>query len=212
VSEEPYRSDEDYEPEAGPATPEPDAIEEQYQEDEDSFAERVNEAIGEGVADLAVADLIQKVAERTNDLQTAQHELSERTADLQRLQAEFVNYKRRVERDRQAVVELAQGKVIGELLGVLDDIGRARDHGELEGGFRRVAESLEAALAKMGLEQFGEEGEPFDPNLHEALMHQISPDVEEDTVAAILQPGYRLGERILRVARVTVAQPGDAEQ
>jgi molecular chaperone GrpE len=122
-----------------------------------------------------------------------------------------VNYKRRVERDRQAVQELAQGKVIGELLGVLDDIGRARDHGELEGGFRRVAESLEAALAKIGLEQYGAEGEPFDPNLHEALMHQISPDVEEDTVAAILQPGYRFGERILRVARVTVAQPGDAE-
>ena len=211
MSEEPYRPDEDYEPEAEPETPEPDAAEEEYEEDENSFAERVNEAIGEGVADLAVADLIQKVAERTNELQTAQHELSERTADLQRLQAEFVNYKRRVERDRQAVVELAQGKVIGELLGVLDDIGRARDHGELEGGFRRVAESLEAALTKMGLEQFGAAGDPFDPNLHEALMHQVSPDLEEDTVAAILQPGYRFGERILRVARVAVAQPGDAE-
>jgi molecular chaperone GrpE len=209
VTEQPYRSDEEYEPEDTGLEPGQERPENQY--DEDDFAERVNEAIGEGVADLAVADLIQKVAERTNELQTAQHELSERTADLQRLQAEFVNYKRRVERDRQAVVELAQGKVIGELLGVLDDIGRARDHGELEGGFRRVAESLEAALAKMGLEQFGAEGEAFDPNLHEALMHQISPEVEEDTVAAILQPGYRFGERILRVARVTVAQPGDAE-
>ena len=206
MSEEPYRSDEDYEAEPGPGSPEPEAP---Y--DEAAFAERVNEAIGEGVADLAVADLIQKVAERTNELQTAQHELSERTADLQRLQAEFVNYKRRVERDRQQVVELAQGKVIGELLGVLDDIGRARDHGELEGGFRRVAESLEASLTKMGLEQFGAAGDPFDPNLHEALMHQVSPDLEEDTVAAILQPGYRFGERILRVARVAVAQPGDAE-
>jgi molecular chaperone GrpE len=213
VSEEPYRSDEEYEaepePEPGAESPEPDANDEQF--DEESFAERVNEAIGEGVADLAVADLIQKVAERTNELQTAQHELSERTADLQRLQAEFVNYKRRVERDRQAVVELAQGKVIGELLGVLDDIGRARDHGELEGGFRRVAESLEAALAKMGLEQFGAEGDEFDPNLHEALMHQASTEVEEGAVAAILQPGYRFGERILRVARVSVAQSGEAE-
>jgi molecular chaperone GrpE len=211
VSEEPYRPDEDYEPEAEPEAPEPDASDEEYEEDENSFAERVNEAIGEGVADLAVADLIQKVAERTNELQTAQHELSERTTDLQRLQAEFVNYKRRVERDRQAVVELAQGKVIGELLGVLDDIGRARDHGELEGGFRRVAESLEAALSKMGLEQFGAEGDEFDPNLHEALMHQVSTDVEEGAVAAILQPGYRFGERVLRVARVSVAQGGDAE-
>jgi molecular chaperone GrpE len=201
VSEEPYRSDEEYEAEPGPESPEPDATDEQF--DEESFAERVNEAIGEGVADLAVADLIQKVAERTNELQTAQHELSERTTDLQRLQAEFVNYKRRV--------ELAQGKVIGELLGTLDDIGRARDHGELEGGFRRVAESLEAALAKMGLEQFGAEGDEFDPNLHEALMHQVSTEVEEGAVAAILQPGYRFGERILRVARVAVAQSDDAE-
>jgi len=193
VSEEPYRSDEEYEPEPGSA-PEPDA---QY--DETSFADRVNEAIGEGVADLAVADLIQKVAERTNELQTAQHELSERTADLQRLQAEFVNYKRRVERDRQQVVELAQGKVIGELLGVL------------EGGFRRVAESMESALTKMGLEKFGAAGEPFDPNLHEALMHQVSADVAAGDVAAILQPGYRFGERILRVARVAVAESGEAE-
>ena len=211
MSEEPYRSDEDYEPEPGSGPAEQDATQGQYEDDEASFAERVNEAIGEGVADLAVADLIQKVAERTNELQTAQHELSERTGDLQRLQAEFVNYKRRVERDRQAVVELAQGKVIGELLGVLDDIGRARDHGELEGGFRRVAEALDGALTKMGLEQFGSVGDEFDPNLHEALMHQVSADVEEGAVAAILQPGYRFGERILRVARVSVAQSGDPE-
>jgi molecular chaperone GrpE len=204
VSEEPYRPDEDYEPESA-AAPENGA--QQY--DEASFADRVNEAIGEGVADLAVADLIQKVAERTNELQTAQHELSERTADLQRLQAEFVNYKRRVERDRQQVVELAQGKVIGELLGVLDDIGRARDHGELEGGFRRVAESLESVLTKMGLEQFGAAGDAFDPNLHEALMHQVSAEVPAGDVAAILQPGYKFGERVLRVARVAVAEPGD---
>ncbi|HET9171559.1 MAG TPA: nucleotide exchange factor GrpE [Actinospica sp.] len=204
MSEEPYRPDEDYEPESG-AAPENGA--QQY--DEASFADRVNEAIGEGVADLAVADLIQKVAERTNELQTAQHELSERTADLQRLQAEFVNYKRRVERDRQQVVELAQGKVIGELLGVLDDIGRARDHGELEGGFRRVAESLESVLTKMGLEQFGTAGDAFDPNLHEALMHQVSAEVPAGDVAAILQPGYKFGERVLRVARVAVAESGE---
>ncbi|HTJ68226.1 MAG TPA: nucleotide exchange factor GrpE [Actinospica sp.] len=204
MSEEPYRSDEDYEPESGAAS---ENGAQQY--DEASFADRVNEAIGEGVADLAVADLIQKVAERTNELQTAQHELSERTADLQRLQAEFVNYKRRVERDRQQVVELAQGKVIGELLGVLDDIGRARDHGELEGGFRRVAESLESVLTKMGLEQFGAAGDAFDPNLHEALMHQASTEVAAGDVAAILQPGYRFGERVLRVARVAVAEDGE---
>jgi molecular chaperone GrpE len=107
---------------------------------------------------------------------------------------------------------MALGKVLTGLLPVLDDIGRARDHGELEGGFRQVAESLENSLAKLGLEQFGTAGELFDPNVHEALMHTVSPDVEEDTCVEILQPGYRLGDRVLRVARVTVAQPGDPDE
>lgn len=186
--------------------------------DGEEFAERVNEAIGGGgehgdpTANLAVAELLAKLAERTNELQSAQAELGERTADLQRLQAEYANYRRRVERDRIAVAEMALGKILTGLLPVLDDIGRARDHGELEGGFRQVAESLEGQLAKLGLEQFGTAGELFDPNVHEALMHTVSPDVEEDTCVEILQPGYRLGDRILRVARVTVAQPGEPDE
>lgn len=184
--------------------------------DGEAFAERVNEAIGgdpgEPSANLAVAELLAKLAERTNELQGAQAEIGERTADLQRLQAEYVNYRRRVERDRVAVAELSLGKVLSELLPVLDDIGRAREHGELEGGFRRVAESLEASLAKLGLEQFGAKGEPFDPNVHEALIHTVAPDAEEDSCVEILQPGYRLGDRILRPARVAVAQRGDADQ
>ena len=184
-------------------------------DDEAAFADRVNEAIGadsEPATNLAVAELLAKLAERNNELQGVQTELSERTADLQRLQAEYANYRRRVERDRVTVADLAKGKVLTELLPMLDDIGRARDHGELEGGFLRVAESLEAALAKLGLETFGTKGEPFDPNIHEALMHMVSSDVEEDICAEILQPGYRLGDRILRVARVAVAQPADSEQ
>ena len=192
----------------------PEAGDEQFQGEE--FAGRVNEAIGgehgDPAANLAVAELLAKLAERTNELQSAQAELGERTADLQRLQAEYVNYRRRVERDRTAVAEMALGKVLTGLLPVLDDIGRARDHGELEGGFRQVAESLENSLAKLGLEQFGTAGELFDPNVHEALMHTVSPDVEEDTCVEILQPGYRLGDRVLRVARVTVAQPGDPDE
>jgi len=186
------------------------------QQDEQEFAGRVNEAIGgehgDPSANLAVAELLAKLAERTNELQSAQAELGERTTDLQRLQAEYVNYRRRVERDRIAMAEMALGKVLTGLLPVLDDIGRARDHGELEGGFRQVAESLENSLAKLGLEQFGTAGELFDPNVHEALMHTVSPDVEEDTCVEILQPGYRLGDRILRVARVTVAQPGEPDE
>lgn len=133
--------------------------------------------------------------------------LEERTKDLQRLQAEYQNYRRRVERDRVAVKEVAIANLLTEVLPVLDDIGRARDHEELVGGFKSVAESLETVVAKMGLMQFGKEGEPFDPLIHEALMHSYSPDVTETTCVQILQPGYRIGERTIRPARVAVAEP-----
>jgi molecular chaperone GrpE len=135
--------------------------------------------------------------------------LAERTADLQRLQAEYANYRKRVERDRVAVREQALANVLGALLPVLDDIGRAREHEELAGGFKSVAESLESAAAKLGLTSYGENGDPFDPNLHEALMHSYSADVTEATCMRILQPGYKIGDRILRPARVAVAAPGD---
>jgi len=137
--------------------------------------------------------------------------LAERTADLQRLQAEYANYRKRVERDRQAVREQALANVLGELLPVLDDIGRAREHGELSGGFKSVADSLESITAKLGLTAFGEQGEPFDPTLHEALMHEYSGDVFEPTCVKILQPGYKVGDRIIRPARVAVAEPDGSE-
>ena len=128
-------------------------------------------------------------------------------ADLQRLQAEYANYRRRVERDRQAVGEQALASLLIGLLPVLDDIDRARQHGELEGGFKVVAEGLEATLTKLGLERYGSAGEPFDPTVHEALLHSTSADVTEPTATEILQPGYRLGERVLRPARVAVTDP-----
>ncbi len=135
--------------------------------------------------------------------------LAERTADLQRVQAEYANYRKRVERDRVAVREQALASVLSELLPVLDDIGRAREHGELNGGFKAVAEALEASTAKLGLTTFGEAGEPFDPKVHEALLHSYSADVTEPTCVQLLQPGYQVGERILRPARVAVAEPTD---
>ncbi len=135
--------------------------------------------------------------------------LAERTADLQRVQAEYANYRKRVERDRVAVREQALANVLSGLVPILDDIGRAREHGELNGGFKSVAESLEATTAKLGLESFGDAGEPFDPRVHEALMHSYSAGVTEPTCVQILQPGYRVGDRILRPARVAVAEPGD---
>ncbi|MFF5255499.1 nucleotide exchange factor GrpE [Streptomyces leeuwenhoekii] len=145
-------------------------------------------------------------------LDQARTALSERTADLQRLQAEYQNYRRRVERDRATVKEIAVANLLAELLPVLDDIGRAREHGELVGGFKSVAESLETVAAKLGLQQFGKEGEPFDPTIHEALMHSYAPDVTETTCVAILQPGYRIGERTIRPARVAVAEPQPGAQ
>lgn len=136
-------------------------------------------------------------------------QLAERTADLQRVHAEYANYRKRVERDRLAIREQALANVLSSLLPVLDDIGRARDHGDLNGAFKSVGESLESISAKLGLESFGEPGEPFDPLVHEALMHSYSPDVTEPTAVQILQPGYKVGERIIRPARVAVAEPGD---
>jgi molecular chaperone GrpE len=134
-------------------------------------------------------------------------ELADRTADLQRLQAEYANYRKRVDRDRATVREHAVAGALTELLPVLDAIGQAREHGELSGGFKSVADSLQAALTKLGLVSYGQRGDAFDPKIHEALTHSYSPDVTEDTCVEVLQPGYRVGERILRPARVAVAEP-----
>ena len=139
---------------------------------------------------------------------------AERLSDLQRLQAEYVNYKRRVDRDRAVVQERAAQSVIEALLPVLDDIHAAREHGDLEGGpFASIADKLEATLGKFGLERYGAVGEEFDPNLHEALMHTAWPQdgsvaaTGSTTVVQVLQPGYRAGEQVLRAARVAVADP-----
>jgi len=140
-------------------------------------------------------------------LAALQQQVAERTADLQRLQAEYSNYRRRVERDREAVRETALANVLTSLLPVLDDIDRAAAHGELVGGFKAVADSLAATVEKLGLQRFGTEGDPFDPNIHEALMHEQRDDVTEVTCVTVLQPGFRIGERIVRPARVAVAEP-----
>ena len=129
------------------------------------------------------------------------------TADLQRLQAEYANYRKRVERDRALAHELAIGSVLGEFLSVLDDIDRAESHGELSGGFKAVADQISTITTRIGLEKYGTEGEAFDPNIHEALMHETSADVAVPTASKILQPGYKFKDRILRPARVSVTDP-----
>ncbi|WP_019632055.1 nucleotide exchange factor GrpE [Actinomadura atramentaria] len=143
-------------------------------------------------------------------LAALQAQLDERTQDLQRLQAEYSNYRKRVDRDKGALREIAVGSVLTELLPILDDVGRARQHNELTGGFKSVGESLEATVGKLGLQKFGEPGEPFDPNVHEALLHSYSADVTETSVQTVLEPGYRIGDRVLRPARVAVVEPEDA--
>ncbi len=129
------------------------------------------------------------------------------TADLQRLQAEYANYRKRVERDRALAHELAIGSVLAEFLSVIDDIDRAEAHGELSGGFKSVADQISTITTRIGLEKYGTEGETFDPNIHEALMHETSAEVAVPTATKILQPGYKFKDRILRPARVTVTDP-----
>ncbi|MGI9093078.1 MAG: nucleotide exchange factor GrpE [Mycobacteriales bacterium] len=141
------------------------------------------------------------------ELASMREQLAERTADLQRLSAEYANYRKRVERDRLAVVELATAGVVAALLPIVDDIDRARDHGDLSGAFKAVAEQLDAALAKVGMTSYGEPGDRFDPHLHEAVMHQTSSDVIEPTCVAVVRRGYLLGDKVLRHALVSVAGP-----
>ncbi|WP_229075469.1 nucleotide exchange factor GrpE [Actinoplanes sp. DH11] len=141
------------------------------------------------------------------ELESLRNELDERTHDLQRVTAEYANYRKRVDRDRGAAAEQTTGAVLTALLPVLDDIDRAREHGDLVGPFASVAEQLTAATGKLGLVAFGEKGDAFDPNRHEAVAHQMSPDVTEPTCVEVMRRGYSLGERLLRPAMVAVADP-----
>ena len=142
-----------------------------------------------------------------DDLGDVDTKVAELTADLQRVHAEYANYRKRVERDRETNRDAAIGSSLAELLPVLDDVGRARDHGDLDGAFKSVAEALEAAVTKQGLERFGSAGDEFDPTVHEAITHTHSPDVTVTTCVSVYQPGYRYKGRTLRPAIVAVADP-----
>lgn len=141
-------------------------------------------------------------------LARAEAELAERTSDLQRLQAEFLNYKRRVDRDRELVRENATYAVLTPIVEVLDTIDRAREHEPLEGGLKAVAEQLERTVAALGLVRFGEAGDAFDPGLHEALSNLgTDAEVEVTTCKVVAKAGYRIGERVVRAAQVLVVEP-----
>jgi len=153
-----------------------------------------------GGSESDVPDVLDAAGELTRTV-------AERTADLQRVQAEYANYRRRVDRDRDVVSDAAVANVLANLLPVLDDIGRARDHGELEGGFKSVGEALEQTVERLGLVRFGAAGDPFDPTVHEALTSSTSAEVTEPTAVEVFAPGYRIGDRVVRPARVAVAEP-----
>lgn len=143
-----------------------------------------------------------------DELVLTRMELDERTTDLQRLQAEFVNYKRRVERDRDLIRENATYAVLAPITEVLDTIDRAREHAPLEDGFKAVADQLERIVSGLGLTKFGAPGDPFDPSLHEALSHiGEDPDVAVTTCKVVAKAGYRIGDRVVRAAQVLVVDP-----
>src|SRR5262249_2052857 len=147
----------------------------------------------------------EKAAGLGAELEALRTELDERLRDLQRVTAEYANYRRRVDRDRGAVVEQATGLVVSALLPILADLDRAREHDDLVGPSAAMAEQLNAALAKFGLTGFGEVGDRFDPTRHEAVAHQTSAEVTEPTCVMIMRRGYLLGDRLLRAALVAVA-------
>ena len=212
-------------PTAGPDAGVDDAINTESVNDGEEAAHHGGAAPADGVAADADAptdsgtasDTLADAAAAQEGSASADAALAaERLADLQRLQAEYVNYKRRVDRDRALVQERAVRDVLESVLPVLDDIQAARDHGDLtQGPFAAIADKLESTLGKYGLERFGAKGEVFDPMQHEALMHAPWPTDDAElpggatatTVVTVLQPGYRAGEQVLRPARVAVADP-----
>ena len=152
-------------------------------------------------------ELSDAVNEALSEATVEVDEVTTLTADLQRVQAEYANYRKRVDRDRAATTEFAFASVLIELLPVLDDLERAAEHGELTGGFKAVADRINTTVEKLGLTKFADAPVVFNPEIHEALMHETSTEVTEPTASKILQPGYKFKERVIRPARVVVTDP-----
>jgi len=133
-------------------------------------------------------------------------QIAELTADLQRVAAEYKNYRDRVQREIADARQRGRADVVNELVATLDDLDRAAEHGDLSGPVKALADNLLAALVRMGVERYGTEGEPFDPAVHEALTHAAGEGYDVATVTAVYQPGYRIGDRVVRAARVAVTE------
>ncbi|WP_309649060.1 nucleotide exchange factor GrpE [Nocardioides sp.] len=170
-----------------------------------------DQSVAETEEELRVSDFIEEGAPlEPADVAAIEGALQERTADLQRLQAEFLNYKRRVDRDRDLIRENATYAALAPITEVLDNIDRAKEHGPLDDGFKAVAEQLERTVASLGLIKFGTAGDAFDPNVHEALSHiGQDPEVTVTTCKVIAKSGYKIGDRVVRAAQVLVVDPAD---
>ena len=161
-----------------------------------------------GSATSQDGDTAQDEDTEVDELAAMKGSLADLTNDLQRLSAEYANYRRRVDRDRQLVADNAAYKALAPVIEVLDTIDRAREHGELDGGFKAVADQLERAVASSGLTRFGEPGDAFDPTRHEALSHLgEDPEVSVTTVKHVAKGGYTIGDRVVRAAQVLVVDP-----
>ncbi len=140
-------------------------------------------------------------------LASAQSEAATHLEALQRERAEFVNYRNRAKRESEAARARGVEDVLVALLPVLDDVERARAAGDLTGPFAAIADKLDGVLAKYGVERFGVVGEEFDPTLHHALMHQPDADATSTTISIVIEPGYRIGDKVVRPANVAVVGP-----
>ena len=208
-TEDVEESTEDVEVDAaeGDASDSDDAAEAGSDEDGSDEATDEDESEAEAEVDVVIEDdsELDFVGDAADEVDKRVAEL---TTDLQRLQAEYVNYKKRVDRDRELVSQNATYKVLTPIVDVLDTIDRAREHGEVEGGFKAVADQLEKIVTNLGLKKFGEPGDLFDPNRHEALSHMgTDPEVEETSVKLVAKAGYMIGDRVVRAAQVLVVDP-----
>lgn len=178
--------------------------------DEAAEAQADAATAGTAEAEAAVEDAARDIADEDASAENSlEAQLAERTEDLQRLNAEYTNYRRRTERDRQAVIETTKAKVLADFLPILDDLELARQHGDLnEGPLKAIADKLTGVLTNNQLTPFGAEGDAFDPEMHEAVQDLSTGD--EQVVGTVLRRGYTVGERVVRTAMVIIADPAES--
>ena len=186
-----------------------DAAAEQGADAADAAAQADSEAGAKAAAE-ATADATDEAGADPNTLTPlgqAKKEAAEYLEALQRERAEFINYRNRTKKDMDRARQQGIIDVLTAMLPALDDIDRIREHGEMDDSFKAVAAKIDKTFEKFGVEKFGVKGEDFDPNRHEAILHKPDPEASKATVDTVVEAGYRIGDRVIRAARVVVASP-----